>query len=622
MAISKTIHGNIVDISGRRIFPGTVTICEGRIADIKEDSSKADGSLPFILPGFIDSHIHIESTLMVPENYARLAVANGIVGAVCDPHEIANVLGVSGIEYMIENGKNARFNFYYAAPSCVPSTPFETAGAAVNADDIKELMCREDIVALGEMMNVPGVVYEDEEVLAKIKATSDAGKPVDGHAPKTSGEMLQKYVKAGISTDHECSTLEEAKEKIALGVKIIIREGSAACDFDSLYPLIKEFPGMTMFCSDDMYPDDAATIGYINGMVRRAIDKGMPLWETLECACVTPVKHYGLGCGMLHEGDNADFIVVKDLNGFEILATYVKGEEVYNAEVGVTESLVLKGGHTGPDGTESPEHKKCSQAGTSSIKTPNLFNAKQIGAKSLKVKLPEKVNLQEGMAYHQQIPSLKVITAKEGSLLTGKELVKPTIDAEGYVSANPDEDIAKIVVYNRYEEAAPQVAFIKGFGLKCGAIASTIAHDCHNIIAVGCSDEAIAEVINRLVKEKGGIAACSPASEGRKVDGCEATMCKETVSDDISYRADCNDNRDWAIECLPLPVAGLMGTMPPEETALTHTKIRKIAKHMGCKFSAPFMTMAFMALPVIPELKLTDKGLFDGNAFCFTSLWE
>lgn len=564
MTSNKTIRGNLVNITDRKIFPGTVTICNGKIINLEEDKSLQDDSLPFILPGFIDSHIHIESTLMVPENYARLAVANGVTGAVCDPHEIANVLGVNGINYMIENSRRARFNFYYTAPSCVPSTPFETAGAAVNADEIKELMARKEIVGLGEMMNVPGVVYKDAEVLAKIKATLDAGKPVDGHAPKVTGEMLQKYVKAGISTDHECSAIEEAKEKIALGVKVIIREGSAACDFDSLYSLIKEYPGMTMFCSDDMYPDDASTIGYINGMVHRAIEKGMPLWETLECACVTPIKHYGLDCGMLKEGDSADFIVVKDLKDFKILATYVKGEEVYNALR--TEFQALK--------DVTPHHL-----------TINQFNAKEIDASCLKVK--------------QQDGLLKVITAKEGSLLTGVELAKPSVDAEGNVCADPSKDIAKIVVYNRYKEAAPQVAFIKGFGLKCGAIGSTIAHDCHNIVAVGCCDEAIAEAINRLVRGKGGIAVCAP-----------------------SIASPDTDTQSWTTECLPLPVAGLMGTMAPDETAHMHMKIKKIAAELGCRFNAPFMTMAFMALPVIPELKLTDKGLFDGNTFCFTSLWE
>lgn len=490
---------------------------------------------------------------MVPENYARLAVANGVTAAVCDPHEIANVLGMEGVDYMIENGKKVRFNFHFTAPSCVPSTPFETAGAALGPDEISRLIGRREIVGLAEMMNVPGVVYADKDVMAKVNATHVAGKPVDGHAPKISGDMLKKYVEAGITTDHECETSEEAREKIALGMKILIREGSAARDFDSLYPLIGEYPGMTMFCSDDMYPDDAETIGYINGMVKRSIENGMPLWETLECACTTPVKHYGLGNGMLQQGDSADFIVVSDLKGFEIRSTYVQGHEVYNAETGISESFL----------------KDIEQT---TDKTPNKFNAKEIEATDLKVEW------QEGM--------LKVITAKEGSLITGKELIRPEADNDGYVKT--DNGIAKLVVYDRYNGGKPQVAYIKGFNIHRGAIASTIAHDCHNIIAIGCSDEEIATAINRLVQEKGGLAACDGST----------------------------------VECLPLPVAGLMSLYNPEDTTVMHMRLRTMANEMGCSISAPFMTLAFMALSVIPELKLTDKGLFDGNKFEFTSLWK
>lgn len=551
----KAVSGNIVDITNRTITPGKVIIDNCRILSVETDGSSDGKGLPYILPGFVDSHIHIESTLMIPENYARVAVANGIVAAVCDPHEIANVLGMEGIDYMIENGKRVRFNFNYTAPSCVPSTPFETAGAVLGADEIKELIGRKEVVGLAEMMNVPGVVYEDKEVMAKIRATKDAHKPIDGHAPKVSGEMLKAYINAGISTDHECSGYDEACEKIELGCKVLIREGSAACDFESLYPLIKDHPGMVMFCSDDMYPDDVASIGYINGMVKRAIAKGMPLWETLECACTTPVRHYKLGNGLLQEGDKADFIIVNDLKDFEISATYVNGQEVYNASAGITEDFVIENG-------------------PSEGNILNKFNAEEIVPSDLSVKWCDRM--------------LKVMTAKEGSLLTGKELVEPMADGEGNVMTDPDNDIAKIVVYDRYDGGRPQVGFIKGFNLKHGAIGSTIAHDCHNIIAIGCSDEDLAAVINRLVREKGGIAACTGNGT----------------------------------ECLPLPIAGLMSIMSMEETARMHMKIRKIAQGMGCTFSAPFMTLAFMALPVIPDLKLTNKGLFDGLAFEFTSLWE
>lgn len=548
-----TVSGNVVDLLSRRIFPGKVEVCNGKIVSV-EEIAQADGA-GYILPGFVDSHIHIESTLMVPHSYARMAVANGVVAAVCDPHEIANVLGMDGVGYMIEDGKSALFNFYFAAPSCVPSTPFETAGAELGADDVAQLLGKDEVVALAEMMNVPGVVYEDPQVMSKLQAAKDAGKPVDGHAPKTGGEMLQKYIAAGISTDHECSTLEEAREKIALGMKVLVREGSAACDFETLYPLIAESPGMAMFCSDDMYPDDVRQIGYINGMVRRAVAKGMPLWETLECASVTPVKHYGLKSGLLQAGDQADFIVVDNLQQFNILSTYVQGEEVYNSNVGVTENLRRKKEDVLPDNL-------------------NKFYASQVSAKSLQVAWRES--------------GMKVIVANEGSLLTGTNLIRPQKDAVGNVVTDVQGGISKIVVYSRYAPSEPQVAYIKGFGLKQGAIASTIAHDSHNIIAVGSNDEDLARAINALVVEKGGIVVCN----GEEV------------------------------ECLPLPVAGLMTMLVPEEVADRHRVLRRMAARMGCPIKAPFMTLAFMALPVIPDLKLTDKGLFDGVKFEFTSVWS
>lgn len=548
----KVLYGNIVDVQARKVFPGELTIDEGRVVSVKETSGVYD---TYILPGFVDSHIHIESTLMVPENYARMAVANGVVAAVCDPHEIANVLGVPGIDFMIENGNNARFYFNFMAPSCVPSTTFETSGATLDAEQVAGLLARDEIMGLAEMMNVPGVVYDDAQVLAKLQAAINVGKPIDGHAPKTSGEQLQKYVAAGVSTDHECTSVDEAKEKLALGMKIIIREGSAACDFEALHTLIKEHPGQVLFCSDDMYPDDVETIGYINGLVRRAVAKGMPLWETLDAACVTPVKHYMLKNGLLGEGDSADFIVVNNLNEFKILSTYIQGYEVYNATKGVTDAL-----------------RRATT--TVDLATLNYFQAEELDVADIAVKC-------EG-------EHLKVITASEGSLITGKEVVKPKSDAAGNVVTDVDSGIAKLVVYNRYAAAAPQVAYIKGFGLRRGALASTIAHDSHNIIALGCDDKDIVTVINRLIAEKGGITVC---------DGEQ-------------------------IKCLPLPIAGLMTTLKAEEVAQNHLTLKQMAKDMGCTINAPFMTMAFMALPVIPDLKLTDMGLFDGIAFGFTSLWE
>lgn len=552
---TETVYGNIVDVVSRRIYPGKVLICDGKIVEIIELKKEECNNDAFILPGFVDSHIHIESTLMIPQHYARMAVANGVVAAVCDPHEIANVLGVEGIEFMISNSKDARFNFNYTVSSCVPSTQFETAGAVIDAKAVKELLSREEIVALAEVMNVPGVVYDNPDLAAKLQAAKDAGKPIDGHSPKVTGEMLKKYVDAGVSTDHECVSLEEAKEKLSLGMNIIIREGSAACDFEALYPLIAEYPGKTLFCSDDMYPDDIESIGYINGMVRRAVAKGMPLWETLESASVTPVRHYNLKSGLLQAGDQADFIIVDNLEDFNILSTYVQGKEVYTSVKGIIE-------------------ENFTVSGNNEVNCPNKFNAKMVTPEVLKVKWEDR--------------ELKVIVATEGSLLTGMTHIKSDKDADGNIITPVNSGIAKIVVYDRYTESAPQVAYIKGFGLKEGALASTIAHDSHNIIAIGCNDNDLACAINCLIREKGGI----------------AVYC------------------DGKMECLPLPIAGLMTNLQPHDVALKHEALKQFAAELGCPFNAPFMTLSFMALPVIPDLKLTDMGLFDVETFGFTPIWK
>lgn len=550
------IYGKIADVMARKIYPAKITVKDGMITSIEPIAEKdAQACVNYILPGLVDSHIHIESTLMVPRNYARMAVANGVVAAVCDPHEIANVLGISGVDFMIADGKNVRFNFGYAAPSCVPATPFETSGAILGPADVEDMIRRDEVVALAEMMNVPGVIFGDDQVHAKLEAAKRASKPIDGHAPQVAGDTLKKYAAAGITTDHECETAEEAREKLALGMKVIIREGSAACDFESLYPLIAEYPGQVMFCSDDMYPDDIDEIGYINGLIKRALAKGMPLWETLEAATVTPVKHYGLKSGLLQVGDSADFIVVDNLEDFNVLSTYVHGEQVYSAAAGINEPAFIIGADAA-DGC------------------PNVFNPSEVAPEMMQVKW-------------QDAP-MKVIVATEGSLVTGKELVRPSSDPYGNVITDIDAGISKIVVYNRYTPSQPQVAYIKGFGLRSGAIASTIAHDSHNIIAVGTNDEDLAAAINALIKATGGIAVCN---------GDES-------------------------EIFPLPVAGLMTLLPPKEVALKHRALRLMSYGMGCSIKAPFMTLAFMALPVIPELKLTDKGLFDGTAFSFTSLWE
>lgn len=541
------IAGQIVDVLNERIFPGEVKVENGKIQSIVE---LQDAPCQYILPGFVDSHIHIESTLLLPENYAPLALAQGTVGVVTDPHEIANVLGELGIDFMIKSGQKVPFHFYFCAPSCVPCSPFETAGAVLDSKTIERLMARKDIFALAELMNAFGTINGDAEILAKIEAAQKFGKPVDGHAPGFRGTAAKRYVEAGVSTDHECTTLEEAEERLSMGMKILIREGSAACDFESLSPLLRSHKDNIMLCTDDKYADELLE-GNINQIVSRAVKKGLPLWNVLRAACITPVEHYHLTHGILRVDDPADFIVVDSLEDFGILQTWIDGSKVYDKNQPVNT-------------VELPKYQSF----------PNKFLARQISPDSLKV----------NATFAE--PMMHVIGVTEGSLLTQKLLVAPSVE-NGTVVPQPELDILKIVVLNRYEESAqPSVAFAKGFGLKKGAIASTIAHDSHNIIAVGCDDNSIAQAVNQLIMHKGGISVC---------DG---------VLTDV----------------LSLPIAGLMSPEKGEVVGRQHRILKEKAHSLGCQFAAPFMTLAFMALPVIPELKLTDIGLFDSSDFKFTSL--
>lgn len=544
------ISGHIVDVVRQEIYDGTVEVKDGKISGIRRN--EVDEGAPYIMPGFVDSHIHIESTLLTPSHYAALAVAKGVVSIVTDPHEIANVTGLEGIEFMIADGRKVHFHFNFGASPCVPCTGFETAGAVIDAKDIEALLQRDEVYGVAEFMNAFGVMTGDAQCLAKLKAAKDAGKPVDGHAPGLSGDALRKYAEAGVSTDHECVTIAEGRERIACGMLVQIREGSAACDFANLSDLLVESADHLMFCSDDKYPNELME-GYIDALVRESVAKGYPLWNILNAACLTPVRHYNLKHGLLQAGDNADFIVVDDMKGFNVLETYIDGLKVYGDGRLQKDNFVK----------DFSEEKSF----------PNRFAAEAISSDDLKV------SAKGGR--------LKVITARDLSLLTGMELVKPAVE-DGFVVPDVEKDILKMVVYNRYVKAAPQVAFVKGFRLKAGAMASTIAHDSHNIIAIGTSDDEIAKVINRLVETKGGIA----------------------ISDGGS------------ISHLALPVAGLMSPLDGEEVAGQYEALKKRAAVLGCPFNAPFMTMAFMALPVIPDLKLTDKGLFDVTKFEFTDLME
>ena len=538
------LHANLVDLHLRQIYTVAVEVEGQKIQRIQKIAP--DPNLPFLLPGFIDAHVHVESSMLVPSEFARLAVVHGTVGTISDPHEIANVCGMQGVEYMIDNGKQVPFHFFFGAPSCVPATPFETAGGEISAADIQELMARPEILYLAETMNWPGTVNRDPLVMEKIQIAKQQGKPIDGHAPGLRGELAQKYVSAGPSTDHECFTYEEALEKIKLGMKISIREGSAAKNFEALIDLIDDYPEMLLFCSDDKHPDNLA-LSHINELVCRAVAKGKDTFDVLRAACINPIIHYSLPVGQLREGDGADFILVKDLENFEVQATYVRGQKV--AENG--KSLIPR-----------IKNKVINNFSTS-LKTPTDFQISGLGEK------------------------VRVIEALDGQLIT-PEVEGKIILKNGLAESNPEQDILKITVVNRYQDAPPAIAFIKNFGLKSGAIASSVGHDSHNIIAVGLDDASICSAVNLLIEAKGGVSAVW------------------------------GDQK----EVLPLPVGGIMSPEDGYEVAAAYTRIDRLAKEMGSTLNSPFMTLSFMALLVIPDLKLSDKGLFDGKKFEFTEVFK
>jgi adenine deaminase len=543
MQNSFTLSGQIVDVVAGKIFPGQIVITNGKITSVAQ-SDVAENH--YILPGLIDAHVHIESSMLVPAEFARLAVVHGTTATVSDPHEIANVLGMEGIDFMIRNGNLSPFKFHFGAPSCVPATGFESSGAVIDSAQIDELLQRDDILYLSEMMNFPGVIFGDAEVQEKLSYAKKYGKPIDGHAPGLDKENITRYAAAGISTDHECTTLDEAIDKINAGMHILIREGSAARNFDALVPLLATHPDKVMFCSDDKHPDELVE-GHINLLIKRALKQGYSTMSVLRACTLNPVKHYKLNCGLLQAGDAADIIVVDDLVNFKVQQTFINGIPV--AENGKS---FLK---------------------SFSYERPNCFLATPASVTDFEV------NGGKG--------KLKVIGAFDGDLLTEKFLADPML-SEGKVVSDISKDILKITVINRYKPSKPAVAFINGFGLNKGALASTVAHDSHNIICVGTNDEDMVTVINSLVKSKGGIAV----TDGENLD------------------------------ILPLPVAGLMSAADGYEVAELYEYINKRALALGGSLKAPFMTLSFMALLVIPELKLSDKGLFDGIKFSFTELFE
>lgn len=545
-----TLAGNLINIFEEEIYPVYISVEDGIIKKIHKISTHPDQSLPYILPGFIDAHVHIESSMLVPSEFARLAVVHGTVATVSDPHEIANVCGEAGVDFMIKNGKEVPFKFFFGAPSCVPATTFETSGAALDAMAVEKLLLREDIFYLSEMMNFPGVLHGDKEVMKKIEAAKRINKPVDGHAPGLRGEDAKRYAEAGykdavtISTDHECFTKEEALDKLNAGMHILIREGSAARNFEALIDLLNYYPDRIMFCSDDKHPDSLVE-GHINVLVKRALSKRIPLFNILKAACLNPVLHYHLPVGLLRENDPADFMVIDNVEDFRILKTFINGRQVAGEGKTFIQSMPVN----------PINHFNCS------IKAPEDFQIKSA-------------------AY-----VINVIEALDGELITNR-LTERSVIKNSFLFPDIENDILKITVVNRYRDTPPSLAFIKNFGIINGAVASSVAHDSHNIIAIGTSDEYLCRAVNLLIESKGGICVIGDQKE----------------------------------KTLPLPVAGLMSGIDGYEVAREYASMDKMVKEAGSRLRAPFMTLSFMALLVIPHLKLSDKGLFDGDKFEFTAL--
>jgi adenine deaminase len=574
----QQIKGRLVDIIAQKITPVELSIDGGIIQSVTpldpDSPSESSDHLPFLLPGFIDAHVHIESSLLIPSEFARLAVVHGTVATVSDPHEIANVVGLPGIEFMIKNGDSVPFYFNFGAPSCVPATTFETAGATLSVEKVDQLLQDPRIKYLSEMMNFPGVLNKDPEVMEKIASAQRHHKPVDGHAPGLRGAPAKEYIDAGISTDHECFTAEEALEKLKYGMKILIREGSAAKNFEALVGLLNDYPDQMMLCSDDKHPDSLVA-GHINQLCARAIAKGIDLYKVLKAACINPHEHYRLDSGLLRTGDPADFILVEDLKDFKVLQTYIKGQLV--AENGITK--IASTHLPAPASTPAP-----TSAGNMLTASPvNQFNAEPHTAADF-------TYLMNKWGEEENVEQVYVIEALDGQLITNRLIVpvSDTLPSDGHLHSNPEKDILKIVVVNRYQPAPVAKSFIRNFGLKRGAIASSVAHDSHNIVAVGVDDESICRAVNLIIAQKGGLSCVDPGHPG----GAPAS---EFI--------------------LPLPVAGLMSLGDGYQVAESYTALDHMAKDLGSNLAAPFMTLSFMALLVIPHLKLSDLGLFDGDSF-------
>ena len=558
----------ILDVIANTIYPASITIKDGMFSEVTPIVVTDDTELDFdglVLPGLIDAHIHIESSMLTPAQFAKIAVRYGVTSAVCDPHEIANVLGIEGVEFMIENASQVPFNFYFTAPSCVPATPFETSGYSLGVSEIEYLLQKDEIIGLGEMMNFPGVINGDEEVLKKLDLARKYKKPIDGHAPLLSGENLDKYLEHDILTDHECVSFLEAFEKKRKGMKIMVREGSSAKNMedifnfkDSIYDLefggLEEIPPSVLenniysLMFDFIVSDDKNSVdlvqGYLNESIKKAVDLGIGVLKAIDMTTVNPAYFYKLNSGVIVENAQADFIVIDELDTFKVLKTYIAGECVFDGE-----NVLF----------DVPE-VEAENSMNVGLKTPQDFDINYDGDEC----------------------EVNVIKCFDGQLLTEKETATLKTK-DGVIQSDILNDILKISVVERHGKNHVSNGFIKGFGLKKGAIASSIAHDSQNIVVIGYNSKDMADAVNRVIENKGGLAVES-----------------EDFDDSLS-----------------LPIAGLMTNEDAFEVASKLKHLQKMAYALGCEINEPFMTMAFMSLLVMPSIKLSDKGLFDVDSFEF-----
>ena len=551
-------NANIVNVLSEEIHKGDIAICDGVIAGIGENYSgekEIDINGAYVTPSFIDGHVHLESTMMLPKEFAKTVLPAGTTTVIIDPHEISNVLGLHGISFMHEAVKNLPMNIYTMLPSCVPATPFETSGFDLNSYDLSLLIDKPWVLGIAEMMNFPGVLNRDKNVMAKLELAKSRGKRIDGHAPYLSGKDLCGYIASGVKSDHECTTPEEAIEKLRLGVYVMIREGTAAKDLDALIPVLKTSnTRKCIFVTDDRHPADLKE--HINGMVRRVVEAGVDPIKAVQVASLNTAEYFGLkDLGAIAPGYKADLLVLPDLKSFR-------------------PDIVLKDGKVvaqdGKLAVEIPD--------SDAISTRNSVNVRWITMDDFKIPA-------EGDGL-KKVRALEVIPHQ----LITKSVLSDVKVVDGNAVSNVDTDTLKICVIERHRATGNiGKGFVKGFNLKCGAIASTVAHDSHNMIVIGTNDFDMYTAAVALIKCQGG---------------------KVVVKD------------GEIISQLPLPIAGLMSDREFDFVVEKCDELNKASHSIGCELEDPFMTMGFLSLPVIPELKITDKGVFDTNKFDFVDIFN